>query len=191
VRRAALPLLVVAALTTLAPIARADLTSWLSLGGGYSISYDGVTGYYAHTGAFSGTIGVGSTPISPIVVGGVFRVTTRFDLGTDVGVMARVTSGSFSRGDWGIGLDLGPSMRWWGSGDYGRYPLQAALLLGAPWGLQLSLGVDIVNLGGDPPSRGGFAILEFDLLRFTLMRQGSTDRWWTNPSPAGGRMKDP
>ena len=179
-----------AALLTFAPAARADLTSWLSLGGGYSFSYDGVAGFTPGAGAFSATIGVGSTPISPIVVGGVFRVTTRFGLGTDVGVMARVTTGGFARGDWGLGLDVGPSMRWWGSGDYGRYPLQSVLLLGAPWGLQVAVGVDIVNLGGDPPSRGGFALLEFDLLRFTLMRQGSTDSWWRNPSPAGGSMKE-
>jgi hypothetical protein len=189
VRRAPF-LLLVAALLLFAPAARADLTSWLSLGGGYTLSYDGVTATYQSSGAFSGTIGVGSTPISPVVVGGVFRVTTRFGLGTDVGIMARVTTGGFSRGDWGLGLDLGPSMRWWGSGDYGRYPLQGVLLLGAPWGLQVAVGTDIVNLGGDPPSRGGFALLEFDLLRFTLMRQGSTDSWWRNPSPAGGRMKE-
>ncbi len=189
--RRALFLLVVAALVSLAPAARADVTSWLSFGGGYSFSYDSLvpTSQYPGAGTFSGTIGIGSTPVSPVVIGGVLRVTTRFGLGTDVGVMARVTTGGFSRGDWGLGLDVGPSMRWWGSGDFGRYPLQAVLLLGAPWGLQVAVGADIVNLGGDPPTRGGFALLEFDLLRFTLMRQGSTDAWWWNPSPAGGRMK--
>ena len=174
-----------------APRARADLTSWFSVGGGYSLSYDGVASRLDKAGVFSSAIGVGSTPISPVVVGGVFRAATRFGLGTDVGVMARVTSGGFSRGDWGFGVDIGPSMRWWGSGDYGRYPLQAVLLAGAPWGLQLAVGADLVNLGGDPPARGGFVLLEFDILRFTLMRQGSTDTWWKNPSPAGGRMPPP
>jgi hypothetical protein len=33
-------------------------------------------------------------------------------------------------------------------------------------------------------------MLEFDILRFTLMRQGSTDAWWKNPSPAGGKMPE-
>jgi hypothetical protein len=184
----ALFLLLSAALLLIAPVASADLTSWLSLGGGYALSYGTLASNLNRGGAFSGTIGVGSTPIAPVIVGGVFRTTTRFGLGTDVGVMARVTTGGFSRGDWGFGADLGPSMRWWRSGDLGRYPLQAVLLGGAPWGLQLAVGVDVVNLGGSPPSRGGFALLEFDFLRFTLMRQGSTDSWWKNPSPAGGRI---
>jgi hypothetical protein len=78
-------------------------------------------------------------------------------------------------------------MRWWRAGAYGRYPIQAILLLGAPWGVQLALGADVWNLGGDPQAAGGFALLEIDLLRFTLMRQGSTDALWKNPSPAGGR----
>jgi hypothetical protein len=190
VRRALLPLLVVASLLIAAGDAQADLTSWLSLGGGYSLSYDQVANRTDTAGTFSGTIGVGTTPIAPIVFGGVFRTTTRFSMGTDVGVMARVTTGGFSRGDWGFGVDLGASMRWWRDGDYGRYPLQAVLLGGAPWGLQIAVGTDIVNLGGSPPARGGFAVLEFDFLRFTLMRQGSTDSMWKNPSPAGGRMPE-
>jgi hypothetical protein len=173
-----------------APGARADVTSWLSVGGGYSLAYNGVVRHVDSAGAFTSTLGIGTTPIAPLVVGGVFRETTRFGLGTDVGVMLRITSGGFSRGDWGFGADIGPSMRWWRAGDYGRYPLQGVLLAGAPWGLQLAVGADIVNLGGDPPARGGFVMLEFDFLRFTLMRQGSTDTWWKNPSPAGGKMPE-
>jgi hypothetical protein len=190
VRPAPLLGLFVLPLLLAAPRARADLTSWLSVGGGYSLTYDGVVRQLDWAGAFTSAIGVGSTPIAPIVFGGVFRATTRFGLGTDVGVMARVTTGGFSRGDWGFGLDIGPSMRWWRAGDDGRYPLQAVLLAGAPWGLQLAVGADLVNLGGDPPARGGFVMLEFDVLRFTLMRQGSTDLWWKNPSPAGGRIPE-
>jgi hypothetical protein len=186
----ALLLLLSAALLLIAPAAHADLTSWLSLGGGYSLSYDQVSNKSDTAGVFSGTIGVGSTPVAPIVVGGVFRTLTRFSMGTDVGVMARVTSGGFARGDWGFGGDFGASMRWWRGGDYGRYPLQAVLLGGAPWGLQIAVGADLVNLGGAPPARGGFVLLEFDLLRFTLMRQGSTDSWWKNETPAGGRMPE-
>ncbi len=198
-RRTAFVSQAVAALVLVAPAARADLTSWASAGGGYSVAYSsGLTSVdpkltvaprYDWVGAFSGTFGVGTTPIAPFVVGGVVRSTTRFGLGTDVGIMARVTTGGFSRGDWGLALDLGASMRWWGNGDYGRYPLQGVLLFGAPWGLQIAAGADIVNLGGQPPTRGGFALLEIDLLRLTLMRQGSTDAAWRNPSPAGGRME--
>ena len=46
-----------------------------------------------------------------------------------------------------------------------------------------------MNLAVHPSSIGGFALVEFDLMRFTLMRQGSTDAFWKNPLPAGGRME--
>jgi hypothetical protein len=183
---------IVAALVLLVREARADLTSWVSVGGGYSVEHRSavpvVAGGYDWVGAFSATFGVGTTPIAPLVIGGVVRSTTLFGLGTDVGLMARVTTGGFSRGDWGVALDVGASMRWWRNGDYGRYPLQGVLLFGAPFGLQIAAGADLVNLGGEPPSRGGFALLEIDLLRLTLMRQGSSDAVWKNPAPAGGRM---
>jgi hypothetical protein len=120
-------------------------------------------------------------------VGGLIRETTHFTLGTDLALTARVATGGFARGDWGLAVDVGPAMRWWRGGNYGRYPIQSILLLGAPWGVQLAIGADLSNLGGDPPARGGFALLEMDLLRLTLMRQGSTDSIWKNPSPAGGR----
>ncbi len=194
-RRTLWALPIVAALGLFGREARADVTSWLSTGGGYSVEHrSGVPGVgpgYDWAGAFSATFGVGSTPIAPFVVGGVVRSTTLFGFGTDVGLMARVTTGGFSRGDWGVAIDVGASMRWWRNGDYGRYPLQGVLLFGAPFGLQIAAGADIVNLGGQPPSRGGFALLEIDLLRLTLMRQGSTDAVWRNPSPAGGRMDQP
>jgi hypothetical protein len=61
--------------------------------------------------------------------------------------------------------------------------------LGAPWGLQLGVGGELWNLTPrDANAKGVVALLEIDLLRLTLMRQGATDRWWENPSPAGGRM---
>jgi hypothetical protein len=198
VRRTAWVFPIVAALVFFAPNARADLTSWAAVGGGYSVEHRGgvpavpgspaVGPGYDWAPAFSATFGVGSTPIAPFVLGGVVRSTTHFGFGTDVGVMARLTTGGFSRGDWGIALDLGASMRWWGNGNDGRYPLQGVLIAGAPFGLQLAVGADFLNLGGDPPSRGGFALIEIDLLRLTLMRQGSSDAAWKDPSPAGGRI---
>ena len=60
--------------------------------------------------------------------------------------------------------------------------------MGGPWGLQVGVGADVWNIGGEPYARGAVALLELDLLRLTVMRQGATDRWWENPSPAGGRM---
>jgi hypothetical protein len=57
--------------------------------------------------------------------------------------------------------------------------------------LQLGVGGDIWSIGDAPAARGAVAILEIDLLRLTVMRQGATDRWWENPSPAGGRAAAP
>ena len=60
---------------------------------------------------------------------------------------------------------------------------------GAPWGLQLGVGANLFSLDGGTSAQGAVALLEIDLLRLTVMRQGATDRWWENPSPAGGRVR--
>lgn len=185
--RRKVPLVLVVAAVLAAPSAGADVTSWLALGAGMAV--DRATGATSTNPAFSASLGVGSDPTHAWVLGGVFRTVTRFSEGTDLNLSARLTTGGFSRGDWGIGLDVGPGLRLWGNDTRGTYPLQGALLLGAPWGLQLSMGADMVNLGGTPASVGGYAVLEFDFLRFTLMRQGSTDTYWRNPLPAGGPVE--
>ena len=79
----------------------------------------------------------------------------------------------------------------------GRFPLEAAAAVlglgllqagGAPWGVQLAVGGELLKIAGDDAEARGFvALLEIDFLRLTVMRQGSTDRYWENPSPAGGR----
>ena len=169
--------------------AHADVTTWLAFGAGLAVDHATAGSITNANPALSMTMGVGSDPTHSWVVGGVFRSMTRFNEGTDISLSLRVTTGSFSRGDWGFGFDLGPAARTWGSNLYGTYPLQGAVLLGAPWGLQATIGSDIVNLEGSPTSIGAFAVIEFDLLRFTLMRQGSTERYWRNPLPVGGHME--
>ncbi len=172
--------------------ARADTSSWLTGGGGYGFQHSDSRGVYDRASALSFSIGVGTQPTSSVVVGGLLRTTTYFSLGTDLGLSARIASGSFARGQWGLAFDFGPGWRSWGRGaDYGRFPLHAMIVGGAPWGLQLGIGGDIWSIGGAPAAQGAVAILEIDLLRLTVMRQGSTDRWWENPSPAGGRVAPP
>ena len=166
--------------------ARAEPSSWLSFGGGYGIARNDLTAYTDRAPAFSALVGVGSSARAPIVAGGVFRATTYFTLGTDLGIAMRLATGGFARGDWGVALDFGPTARWWGDGDYGRYPLQAILTGGLPWGVQVGVGASFWNLAGAPYAKSGFAVLELDLLRFTLMRQGSTESFWPNPAPPGG-----
>ena len=170
--------------------AHADVSSWFTGGGGYGFQRSESSGNYDRATALSFSIGVGSTPVKSVVVGGLVRTTTFFTLGTDLDLSMRVATGSFARGQWGLALDLGPGWRSWGHGaPYGRFPLHAMVVAGGPWGMQLGVGGDFWNIGGAPYARGAVAILEIDLLRLTVMRQGATDQWWENPSPAGGHLK--
>ncbi|MEO8875615.1 MAG: hypothetical protein ABI461_08515 [Polyangiaceae bacterium] len=183
--------LVASALVFASSPARADISSWLAFGGGAGVERNGVVAGSNGAGVFSASMGVGSSPRKPFVVGGIFRSTTYVGLGTDVGIAARFASGGFARGQWGGAFDLGVVARPWRDGDYGRYPLQGVFLLGAPWGFQAGLGVQAVNLGGSPTTFGGFAVLEIDILRLTVMRQGKTDLTWWNASPVGGHLDEP
>ncbi|WP_394821852.1 hypothetical protein [Pendulispora albinea] len=175
------------ALTVSERAARADLTSWLTAGGGFALERNDATGTADRAGALNFSLGVGTTPRSNIVVGGIARSVTYFSLGTDVGVAARVATGGFARGEWGLAFDAGVAFRLWKDGDHGRMPLQGVLTLGAPWGPQIAVGAQFLNLTGNASTLGAFAVFEVDLLRFTVMRKGSTDAYWFNPSPAGGR----
>ncbi len=170
--------------------ARADVTSWMALGGGYAGQVKHATASFDTASAFSYSLGVGSTPIASLVFGGLVRGTTMFGLGTDLGPVVRAATGGFARGDWGVALDAGVLWRSWGSDAYGTWPVQGVLTVGAPWGLQLAMGGQIASVAGGTPSKGFFASLELDLLRFTVMRQGPTERWWPNPAPAGGHPKE-
>ncbi|WP_394842472.1 hypothetical protein LZC95_36060 [Pendulispora brunnea] len=168
-------------------IAKADPTSWLAVGGGFGLQRDGATDTMDRAGTLNATFGVGTSPNARVVVGGVVRSVTYFSLGTDLGLAARITSGGFSRGDWGLAFDAGVAARLWKDGDHGRTPLQAVLTLGMPWGPQLAVGAQFLSLAGNTGTAGGFVALEIDFLRLTVMRKGSTDAYWFNPSPAGGR----
>jgi hypothetical protein len=170
--------------------ARADVTSWMAVGGGYSGEARN-RGSFDTAGALSYSIGVGSSPTGSLVFGGLIRGTTMFGLGTDFGPMFRAATGGFARGEWGAAIDLGALWRTWGDDAYGTWPLQGVLTVGAPWGLQLALGAQAGSASGQTPSQGFFATLEIDLLRLTVMRQGPSERWWPNPAPAGGHPDAP
>jgi hypothetical protein len=168
--------------------ARADITSFLSMGGGMELARNRVANTTDSAGSMSFAMGVGTDPFRKVVLAGMFRSTTSFTLGTDLNIAARVATGGFARGQWGVALDVGPGWRSFAHGQYGKWPLFGQVTFGAPWGLQLGAGAQVLKLGGDDPTAVSFlAVLEVDLLRLTIMRQGSTDKWWPNPSPAGGK----
>jgi len=183
-----------AALALAAPfvpsIARADVTSWLAIGGGYSVQRSTPANRSDRAVALTYSIGVGSSPRADWVVGGILRATPLLSLGTDLGLAARVATGGFARGQWGLAFDAGVVGRWWRHGDYGDYPFRFVLTGGAPWGLQIGLGADVASVSGGTAATGFFGVIEIDLLRLTVMRQGATDVWWKNPSPAGGRRAE-
>lgn len=180
-----------AAVLNVAPrTAHADVSSWFTAGGGYGVARNESQAEYSRATALSFSIGVGTTPTSSVVVGGLLRTTTYFTLGTNLDLSARIATGGFARGQWGLAFDVGPGWRSWAQrADYGGFPLHAMVVGGAPWGLQLGVGANFLDLGGGSGTRGAIALLEIDLLRLTVMRQGATDRWWENPSPAGGRVR--
>jgi hypothetical protein len=109
-----------------------------------------------------------------------------FSLGTDAGAALRLSTGGFARGSWGVALDAGAAYRTWGGGSYGRWPLQAALTVGVPWGFQVTGGGQLWSIDQGKSAQGFFAALELDLLRLTVMRQVG-EQWWPNPIPAGGK----
>ena len=166
----------------------ADVTSWLAVGSGGALERNRASATRDFVPTLTYSIGVGSTPVAPVVVGGLFRGTTLLGLGTDLGVSVRASTGGFARGNWGVAIDGGALWRWWRSGSYGQWPLQAMLTLGCPWGLQVGIGADLSSVSGGTPAQGFFAMIELDLLRLTLMRQGASERWWPNPNPAGGHQ---
>lgn len=192
------PLLASAALVlAISGAARAEPSSWLSGGGGIALQRNNgdattipptVSGTESRP-AMSLALGVGSSPRSRFVVGGLFRMTTFFSQGTDIALGPRLATGGFARGDFGLALDVSVAARLYKNGAYGRYPVQAMVLLGLPFGFQVGVGAQAFSLDGGPQAGGMMALVELDLLRLTVMRQGSSTRYWENPSPVGGPVR--
>lgn len=156
--------------------ARADVSSWLYVGTG--------PGYLQQTGDTSPVehwslqmeSGLGTPPSDIVVVGGLFRAHTFFGKGTDLALTARTATRGFVNGSWGGALDLGGFERFWGARSTGAL---GSLVLGAPWGITLSLGYG----KGTNDVQMYTATLGVDLARLTVYRRMG-DRWWKNPFPA-------
>lgn len=150
---------------------RADVSSWMTVAGGVA-SLSRPAESNAVPGALQLDTGLGSSPNSSFVVGGLFRSLTYFDHGTDLAVLLRMSSGGFARGDWGLALDLGPYRRWWGPNTAGGL---ATLTLGGPWGTQLGISGGY----GSGPERTVAVTFGIDWARATAHRE-SGGSWWTN-----------
>jgi len=190
--KACFALALAGALTTPARTAAAqEPSSWLALGGGGAVQRNRRLSSETWAGSLVYSVGAGTSPLASVVVGGLLRGQTFFGLGTDLGLAIRASSGGFARGEWGFAIDAGAAWRGWKGGEYGQWPVQVTLTGGAPWGFQLVLGTEITSISGGTPAQGFFAALEIDLLRLTVMRQGSTESWWPNPGHVGAHAPPP
>ena len=154
--------------------ARADVSSWASVASGPTYLDDGATQRSA--ASLQMNAGIGLPPSGPLVVGGLFDVTTHFGMGTDLGILGRFATRGFVLGDWGAALDLGGYERFWGSRSGGAL---GKIVLGAPWGLQLGLGGGF----GSNDTKFFGVTLGIDFARLTVFRT-TGETWFPNPYPA-------
>jgi hypothetical protein len=155
--------------------ARADVSSWAYVGSGLSsLKQRNLELRVDPTLAIE--TGIGTAPKHPVIVGGMFKLQALFGDGADLGVSVRVATRSFVTGNFGLALDAGPYQRFWGEGSSGG---QASLVLGAPWGITLSLGAGM----GTNDARQYGATLGLDFARLTVYRLAGED-WFPNPLPA-------
>jgi hypothetical protein len=160
--------------------ARADVSSWVFVGGGAShLQQDGLPGTFMPSMRLQ--IGLGTPPSNPIVFGGLFSMEPNFGYGTDLAVLFRGASRGYVNGDFGLALDVGPYRRFWGEKSVGG---EGTLWFGAPWGLALGVNGSL----GSNDARGISAILGLDFARLTVYRNTGTN-WFPNPFPAN-RAKD-
>ena len=163
-------------LTLLAPnTARADVSSWVFVGGGASVleqnalSSRTVPSMRIH-------FGLGTDPSHPLVLGGLFSFEPHFGYGSDIAQVVRLATRGYVNGGLGLALDAGPYQRFWGEKSFGG---TSTLWLGAPWGVSLGVGGSL----GTHEARGFSAILGIDFARLTVYRNSGTS-WLMNPFPA-------
>ena len=156
---------------TISSSARADASSWFSVAGGLGTFTEG--GQRQYPGALQLELGLGSSPASPVVVGGVAKTLSYFGSGTDVAFTLRFASGGFARGGFGFAIDAGGYQRWWGDDSSG---FLGALVLGLPYGFQLTGMTE----QGTNDVRAYAAVVGIDFLRLTVYRNAAGG-YWPNP----------
>jgi hypothetical protein len=163
-----------ALLASLSPPVHADVSSWVFAGVGPSLQRDS-----ADIDRKQATLqlesGLGSPPDWPVGVGGLLRFQTHFTEGTDLALLTRFATRSFTAGGWGPALDVGGYQRFWGVGSSGGV---GSLVLGAPWGITLSLS----GFYGTNQTRGATLAIGLDFARLTVHRKTGLD-WFPSPGP--------
>lgn len=160
--------------------ARADVSSWVFVGGGASVLEQQALSSRT-VGSMRIHFGMGTDPSHPFVVGGLFSLEPHFGYGSDISQVVRLATRGYVNGGFGLALDAGPYQRLWGEKSFGG---TSTLWLGAPWGLSLGVGGSL----GTHDAHGFSAILGIDFARLTVYRNSGTS-WLLNPYPAY-RTKD-
>jgi hypothetical protein len=154
--------------------ARADVSSWASVESG--VTWFDIQKQTHSAPSLQMEAGLGSPPKGFLVVGGLFHVETNFGLGTDLGLLSRFATQGFVLGNWGAALDLGGYARFWGTHSVGGL---GKLVLGAPWGLELSAGGGY----GTNDSHQVSVTIGIDFARLSVFRTVG-EKWFPNPYPA-------
>lgn len=153
-------------------VARADVASWMYVGGGVGrlTLPEGASNTTTMHPAMALDTGFGINPLSPVVVGFAFKGMAYWDHGIDLGLALRGTTSGYSRGQWGVALDLGVMQRWWG--ETATLPA-ATLSFGLPWGVTLAASG---SSNFDATHSLGIT-LGFDWARLTAHRASGESQW--------------
>lgn len=156
--------------------AHADVSAWAHVSGGAMGWKMGPEGELSGSAIMAIDAGMGTSPDSPFIFGGYFKVMPVFDQGVDLAWMGRFATSSFQTDLIGFALDAGLLQRWWGSESTG---FLGQAVLGLPLGFQLGA----FGTGGSNDTYGFGGTLGLDLVRLTVDRKHLLD-WWPNPRPA-------
>lgn len=160
--------------TGISSVARADVSSWVFVGGGAAdLRLPNASGAGSTNPlALQIDTGFGSAPTGPLVVGFAAKSLTYFDHGTDVGLALRLTTPGYSLGTWGLAVDLGATQRFWGQS---ATLASTSLTFGLPWGVNLA-----ATAGSDFGDTQSLVLaIGLDWARFTAHRT-SGESWWRN-----------
>ncbi len=168
-------LLAACACTFAAAEASAQPTAWAYVGGGALAWQGGNRDELELDPTLVIDAGIGSEPLGPFILGGVYRFQPVFGEGIDMSLAARVATTGFQSSYFGVALDLGGYARFWGPTSGGFY---GQAVLGGPLGFQLSFQ-GMVG-GNDTFGFGGSAGIDF--VRLAISRD-YLQQWWPNPRP--------
>jgi hypothetical protein len=164
-----------ALIASFAAEARADVSSWLTLGTGAQ-KFHGLGLKREIVPSLRLATGLGSDPSRAWVLGGLVRMDTLFGYGTDLSFSMRWANHGFVNGQWGLAVDAGPIARLWGHTSYGA---TTTLTVGGPWGIEAGVQAAI----GDENLATYGVFLAIDLARLTVYRRSGAS-YWKNSFPA-------